>query len=182
MGAGSIKLQASDTRIATVTFEDGAAGNVNVVVPKEGGVLASEDYVTSEIGAIPVIDDATEITAGIVELATSAEVQTGTDTTRAVTPAGLKSAVLGLGQTWQDVTASRTFGVTYTNSTGRPIMVSIKYSSTSTLIVVIDGVTLRGLAGSALVSNTDDCSTFIIPNGSTYSASGGNKAYWNELR
>ena len=39
MGAGSIKLQASDTRIATVTFEDGAAGNVNVVVPKEGGKI-----------------------------------------------------------------------------------------------------------------------------------------------
>jgi len=50
MAAGSIKLQANDTRIATVTFEDGAAGNVSVVVPKEGGVLASEDYAVAKSG------------------------------------------------------------------------------------------------------------------------------------
>lgn len=40
MAAGSIKLQAADLKVATVTFEDGAVGNVNVTVPKEGGVLA----------------------------------------------------------------------------------------------------------------------------------------------
>jgi len=50
MAAGSIKLQSNDTRIATVTFEDGAAGNVSVVVPKEGGVLASEDYAVAKSG------------------------------------------------------------------------------------------------------------------------------------
>jgi len=50
MAAGSIKLQANDTRIATVTFEDGAAGNVSVVVPKEGGVLASEGYAVAKSG------------------------------------------------------------------------------------------------------------------------------------
>jgi len=42
MAAGSIKLQSNDLRVATVTFEDGAAGNVSVVVPKEGGTLATE--------------------------------------------------------------------------------------------------------------------------------------------
>jgi len=41
MAAGSIKLQSNDLRVATVTFEDGAAGNVSVVVPKEGGKLTS---------------------------------------------------------------------------------------------------------------------------------------------
>jgi hypothetical protein len=44
MASGRINLQANDARIATVTFEDGATGNVNVIMPKEGGVLASEDY------------------------------------------------------------------------------------------------------------------------------------------
>lgn len=28
---------------------------------------------------------------------------------------------IGVNQTWQDVTASRTIGVTYTNTTGKPI-------------------------------------------------------------
>lgn len=49
MSAGSIKLQSGDLRVATVTFEDGAASNVNVVIPKEGGTLASESYVDAAI-------------------------------------------------------------------------------------------------------------------------------------
>lgn len=48
MAAGEVNLQANDLRIATVTFEDGAAGNVSVVVPKEGGTLASEAHVASQ--------------------------------------------------------------------------------------------------------------------------------------
>lgn len=43
-----------------------------------------------------MVQAATTTQAGIVELATNAETVTGTDTTRAVTPAGLKSAVAGL--------------------------------------------------------------------------------------
>ncbi len=39
---------------------------------------------------------ASETVAGLVELATTAEAETGTDTARAVTPAGLKAAILGL--------------------------------------------------------------------------------------
>lgn len=96
MAAGKIQLQSADSRIATVTFEDGAAGNVNVVVPKEGGTLASEAYVASQIGAIPVVGNASQTVKGIIEIATNAEVQTGTDTVRAVTPAGLKDSLPSL--------------------------------------------------------------------------------------
>ena len=37
---------------------------------------------------------------------------------------------IGVGQTWQDVTASRAAGVTYTNSTGKPIQISIVINAT----------------------------------------------------
>ncbi|MDN4149811.1 hypothetical protein QYE80_32880, partial [Pseudomonas tohonis] len=37
----------------------------------------------------------------------------------------IAAAGLGYAQTWQSVTGSRALGVTYTNSTGRPIFVSI---------------------------------------------------------
>ena len=40
MAAGNIKIQANDTRIYTLTSEDGAAGNVNLTIPKDGGKLA----------------------------------------------------------------------------------------------------------------------------------------------
>ena len=55
---------------------------------------------------------ATATTSGIVELATTAETTTGTDTVRAVTPAGVKAAtdavVAGLGSTYQPTDATLT--------------------------------------------------------------------------
>jgi len=59
---------------------------------------------------------ASETVTGVVELATIAEVQTGTDSTRAVTPTGIASVTLGMGQTWQDLTASRAINTNYTNT------------------------------------------------------------------
>jgi len=44
MAAGNMLLQANDLKVAVITFEDGATGNMPVVVPKEGGVLATEEY------------------------------------------------------------------------------------------------------------------------------------------
>jgi len=76
MAAGSIKLQANDTRIATVTFEDGAAGNVSVVVPKEGGVLASEGYAVAKSGD--------ETIAGIKTFSSSPIVPNATTATQAI--------------------------------------------------------------------------------------------------
>lgn len=186
MGAGEVKLQASDLRIATVTFEDGAAGNVSVVVPKEGGVLASEAYVASQIGAIPVIGDASETAKGIIEIATNAEVQTGTDTVRAVTPAGLLSAVIGIGQTWQDVNASRVAGTTYTNTDGKPREVWISLGAESYILATyyIDNVARSVInTGGAGYSQSAGI-PFIVPNNSTYKIVVANGAInkWHELR
>ena len=68
---------------------------------------------------------ATDSARGLVELATNAETQTGTDATRAVTPAGLAAVTLGLRQSWIDVKASRTWNTVYTNTTGRAIAVQV---------------------------------------------------------
>ena len=59
------------------------------------------DTNTSDIAALEAAAPvpATETAAGIVELATSAETQTGTDATRAVTPAGAKAAYQPLDAT-----------------------------------------------------------------------------------
>ena len=51
------------------------------------------DVLTMATGIPSSVVDASETVKGIVELATSAEVITGTDTVRAVTPAGLQSKV-----------------------------------------------------------------------------------------
>ena len=50
----------------------------------------------------------------------------GDNTTKLATTAFVKASGLGGGgQSWQSLTASRAFGTTYTNSTGRPIMVAV---------------------------------------------------------
>lgn len=57
-------------------------------------ILEQHDGSTINAGsAIPAVPDATETVKGKVELATTAEATAGTDTVRAVTPAGLAAAV-----------------------------------------------------------------------------------------
>lgn len=159
------------TNIATTSFVyEGLADKLNI----------------SDVGTY--LPDATETTKGKVELATNAEVQAGTDTIKAVTPAGMKASVLGVGQTWQDVTGSRVLGVAYTNTTGRPIMVSFIGSGASVSVdykFYIDGI-IRG-GGSATNSIYSMCNmTFIVPNGSNYgigiTQGSGYKLSWDELR
>lgn len=81
----------------------------------------------------------------------------------------LTNQVIGIGQTWQDVTASRTAGTTYTNSTGKPIMVVGKLTSSSSAIaqVTVDGIIVPGSANCTITSQWMSASA-IVPNGSTY--------------
>lgn len=85
----------------------------------------------------------TETRAGLVELATTIESQAGTDTVRAVTPSGLSAASIGQGQTAQDVSGSRSVGVTYYNTTSKPILVLLAASGSTSpnASVSINGAT-----------------------------------------
>ena len=92
---------------------------------------------------------------------------------------------IGVGQTWQNVKASRSSGVTYTNSTGKPIFASasVGYSANATVEGTVDGIYMgsNGVATSGGV--TQVC--LLIPNGSTYSFTSNNSGVfnsWTELR
>ncbi|EOI6871213.1 hypothetical protein ACMVR4_002620 [Yersinia enterocolitica] len=95
--------------------------------------------------------------------------------------------MLGVGQTPQDVTASRSLGVTYTNSTGKPIAVGVGATGgpALTLTATVSGVrfaydssTAERIAGNGVF--------FIVPAGATYSVaasqSSGVLLFWTELR
>lgn len=84
---------------------------------------------------------------------------------------------LGVAQTWQDVTVSRTTGVTYTNTTGKPITVILNTSTTGSYIE-IDSLQLIRIDQSAGISTA----TYVIPNGSTYKVTGFTVGIWFELR
>ena len=83
---------------------------------------------------------------------------------------------IGYSQTWQDVTTSRHVGVTYTNTTGKPIYVTAEVDYAGAYIV-IDG---------ANVFTGENTVNAIIPPGATYyvgSIGGSATAIsWSELR
>jgi hypothetical protein len=99
---------------------------------------------------------------------------------------------LGVGQTWQDVTASRVAGTTYTNTTGRSIEIIVALvhpgvlgTATGTLSVggiVVFNYGNYGHGGGGI--NRWAC-TAIVPNGTTYglsALSGMSIDSWVELR
>jgi hypothetical protein len=97
---------------------------------------------------------------------------------------------IGVGQTWQDVLASRAVGVNYTNSTGRPIMVSITPASVNSQVsgFAINGVQIAYQAFVPSAGGGTAPFTYIVPDGATYqlvpissTTLGGTSAWW-ELR
>jgi hypothetical protein len=95
---------------------------------------------------------------------------------------------IGVGQTWQDVKSSRSSGTTYTNNTGKPIMVatsSTNVNGFSYMASYCNGILLseaRGATPSSTPSSTGF--SFIVPAGSTYSVTftGTGINTWVELR
>jgi len=83
---------------------------------------------------------------------------------------------IGVGQTWTDLTSSRVSGTTYTNSTGKPIMVLVSGGSLTV------SYTINGISGMTSSSTSFMQISFIVPNGNTYSVTNSNFVKWLELR
>ena len=129
---------------------------------------------------------ASETMVGFIRLATQAEIDTRAQVSAAVRPHQLRE--IAVGQRWTDMLLSRALNTVYTNSTGKPIALSVSVQATgvgASIQISIDGVTIsRGMYnynGNASTSNAA-----IIPAGSTYSvalsAGTGSISVWYELR
>ena len=93
----------------------------------------------------------------------------------------LGSSLAGIGQTWQNVSGARNFGVTYTNSTGRPIKFNIEVlTDNGTLAISVGGVQTQLHQHTGLNRYTV---SEIVPPGQTYSVTGtASQQSWVELR
>jgi hypothetical protein len=151
-------LTASQPNITTV-------GNlVSLIVT--GNVLANNTVATGNVSANNLI-----VTSGITFLDGASQT----------------AAAIGYGQTWQNVTSSRALGVTYTNTTGKPIQIFVSVNSDvifTQFTVTIDSIGPFTWGRNAMGSGTNgyDSTSLIIPAGSTYSFSGGTLYRWLELR
>ena len=105
--------------------------NMAVVV-----IIKVKNVNTPTTGQIDKTILATETKAGITKLKNSitAKQEDAAVTEKAVSDFMDANKGIGVGQTWQDVLAQRKGEVLYTNTTGRPIMVSITADSSSAAI------------------------------------------------
>lgn len=104
----------------------------------------------------------------------------------------LAGQMFGIGQTWQDMTASRALNTTYTNSTSRPIAVQILFDRAEAnedgVLAVTPGQSLEASRYAAASSSSLATLLYgVVQPGATYrlnTASGGAAALdsWFELR
>lgn len=123
--------------------------------------------------------DITEATAGVWATAPTLVQGAGGNAITALSS-------LGYGQTWQDVTGSRSSGVTYYNTTGKPIYISAYNNANNascSVSITVNGVVVSASVFSAASQNGRMQAGAIVPPGASYSyASTGGVAFVAELR
>jgi hypothetical protein len=93
--------------------------------------------------------------------------------------------LFGVGQTWQDLTASRVSGTQYTNSTPKAIQVLVKCGNltSQSMVIVVGGVTIFNATTTLAGGNNNQITqSFIVPPGSTYTVTLTASYTWAELR
>lgn len=172
-----------------------------VTVPK---TIASGETITIPAGRVAIlpnvqvdgvvnVEGEVFIPSGSTYGDLDAQIALKADTSYVNTQLGLKANTsdlkeIGVNQTWQDVTASRVTGVTYINTTGKPIEVLFSGGTNSTpayLSAEINGVSI-GLGGVITSSSTIFTNiSFTVPNMETYRISVTGAVIvdnWSELR
>lgn len=144
LGTPSVAVLTNATGLPLTT---GVTGTVAVANGGTGQTTAAAGF-----NALKQV--ATDSYTGVVELATAAEIQTGTDTTRVITPAGLRGGALVRG-TVQNTTSGTSIDFTGIPSWVRRITVmfsEVSTNGTSTVLVQLgtsSGITTSGYLSAA---------------------------------
>jgi hypothetical protein len=171
------------TAIATTAFVTAATGTLGTMSTQNANAVAITGGTVSGLSSLGVSGTATATTfsgAGTSLTGTAASLSIGGSAASATDATN----ILGnSSQTYQNVTGSRAYNVTYTNSTGKPIWVW--YSSDQPR----GGAITRAYVNGALACYTHmdlyprAFACFIVPiSGTYYIDSGSNLDYWLELR
>lgn len=133
------------------------------------------------------VPTATDAARGAMRFATPSEVVNKSITNAAITPSNASSIAhstdIGIGQTWKNVIGSRSLGVSYTNASGKPIMISFGMSETeqsASLTARVNGVTV-GVLSIKVNWSQSKSSSFIVPSNSSYRIDGIGISFWSEL-
>lgn len=181
---GTSATSATSMSVGTGTKDLTIETGKDLVVGMKVIIASSAAPSTYMYGTITAYDSGT----GALQVSVEQTAGSGTAAAWTVSLTGPRALALGDGQTWTNVKASRSLGVTYTNTTGRSIMVMATILEISPSIA---GVTVL-IDGSLMASwysdnNGTDIApiSFIVPAGSSYriNTSGGcSVEQWSELR
>lgn len=192
--AGSNTTQVANTTFVTGAITALALGNMSTqaksAVDITGGTITGiTDLAVADggTGRSTLAANAVVVgngTSGVNTVApgTSGNVLTSNGTAwTSATPTVVKGLGLG-GEIWNDVTGSRAFGTTYTNSRGYPIMISAtsNASGSSGLTINVNGTEVYFNQAQWNGAGAYGGGTLIIPPGATYSvtASSSLRTWW----
>ncbi len=129
--------------------------------------------------------DAPLVSQGVAEAGTSTDGNVKWSPERVAQAIIALSGSVGIGQTWQNVKASRAINTAYQNTTGKPIQLSISASISSDMDFQVSADGSTWLSAQYLDNFGVNQVSHIIPVGWRYrlnAASGATITYWLELR
>jgi hypothetical protein len=187
-GDNSVNVATTNFVTSAISTATGTLGtmsqqNANAVAITGGTITGITDLAVADGGTGASTLSANAVLLGngtsalqTVAPSTSGNVLTSNGTTwTSATPAG----GIGDGQSWQQVT--RNLGQTYTNNTGKPIML-IAYAQRNAVSTSVMTITINGSLVIIFVSGTNSdggnsaAGSIIIPNGNTYQLNQGSEA------
>jgi len=198
LGSTSSGSSAPSTTYANMLWYDTGSNTLKMRTEADDQWI-SIGYLDQGSDAFRIFDDTLVVSSGgsqtgLIGDQSTATWQAGTGTTESlVSPSKVKAAIeslvpdtLGVGQTWQDMSGSRSVGTSYQNTTGRPIMVSICTNAVSRTNFQVSTnnstwVTVGALAGYGNIGD-EKSSQIIVPDNHYYRATGGSLSIWAELR
>lgn len=153
-------------------------------------VAVGKTYFVRFAGALTLTNNAGIVTQSGANITTAAGDTcilraTAANVVEVMSYATFVNQAVGYGQTWQNVTGSRALGVTYTNSTGRPIFLSVNTFGgvNNNITISINGSAGIPMGADAVNSgNAAACGQMIVQAGATYTVSGVGLSGWWELR
>ena len=172
---GGGKLTKGIIPVARLDGLSGTTGNSDKAVMSQKAVTEAIPTVTQSTGAsITSVMSQKATTEAINGVKTTVVQSVGTSTTsvmsqNAVTSLVNDAASVGVNQLWNDVTSSRTVGINYTNTTGRPIMVAMNVKNVPSGLFA-SSITVQGieLSAGSTVSGEHRFISAIVPPGQVY--------------
>jgi hypothetical protein len=192
------------TQLATTAFVTAATGtlgtmstqNANAVAITGGTITGITDLTVADGGtgastftanSVVLGNGTSALNANMVAPSTAGKVLVSNGTTwvsATIASSGIKLGLAITGEVWNDVTGSRSFNTSYTNSNAYPIAVSARTtcSGGSAIAFIVNGVTISNFNW-----QFNGCGSFgggfvIVPPGQTYQLNSGQGLdFWREL-